>query len=147
MGKKDAKDFASTKHKGLPEKVKEENYTVNKKPVSKDTYDATMKAAGKQPSPEKVKEELKGGQVKLDKNKNGKLDSQDFINFINDIKSDASKVLSYRKINGKIEITWIRSTTSLTSKELSDYIKNIKLFGNELGIEFEDFNINKNYGV
>ena len=45
MGKKDAKDFASTKHKGLPEKVKEE---------------------------------LKGSQKNLDKNSNGKLDSEDF---------------------------------------------------------------------
>jgi hypothetical protein len=75
------------------------------------------------------------------------LDSQDFINFINDIKSDASKVLSYRKINGKIEVIWIKSTTSLTSKELTEYINQIKLFGNELGIEFENFDINKNYGV
>ena len=52
MTKKAATDFASTKHKGLPEKVKE--------------------------SEEAVEEELKGGQKKLDKNKNGKLDSQDF---------------------------------------------------------------------
>jgi len=78
MGKKDAKDFASTKHKGLPEKVKEEKFTSNGRPVSKFEYDSKMKAAGKQPSPSNVKEELKGGQKNLDKNHNGKLDSQDF---------------------------------------------------------------------
>ena len=61
-------------------KVKEESYTVNKKPVSKGEYDATMKAAGKSPSPpEKVKEELKGGQKNLDvAEPKGKLDSKDF---------------------------------------------------------------------
>ena len=59
-------------------KVKEEKFTSNGKPVSKQTYDALMKAAGKQPSPDSVKEELKGGQKNLDKNHNGKLDSQDF---------------------------------------------------------------------
>jgi hypothetical protein len=60
-------------------KVKEgEKFTSNGKRVSKDQYDTLMKAAGKQPSPEKVKEELKGGQKNLDKNSNGKLDSEDF---------------------------------------------------------------------
>jgi hypothetical protein len=106
MGKKDAKDFASTKHKGLPEKVKEENYTVNKKPVSKDTYDATMKAAGKQPSPEKVKEELKGGQVKLDKNKNGKLDSQDF------------KMMSKKKVKEGVNFAEMMKETQMTIEEM-----------------------------
>jgi hypothetical protein len=106
MGKKDAKDFASTKHKGLPEKVKEEKFTSNGKPVSKQTYDSLMKAAGKQPSPDSVKEELKGGQVKLDKNKNGKLDSQDF------------KMMSKKKVKEGVNFAEMMKETQMTIEEM-----------------------------
>jgi hypothetical protein len=80
MGKKDAKDFAATKHKGLPEKVKEgEKFTSNGKTISKDQYDALRIAAGKNPSPANVKEALKGGQKNLDvAEPKGKLDAKDF---------------------------------------------------------------------
>lgn len=40
-------------------------------------------------------------------------------------------------IDDKIEINWVRSTASLTKKQFSDYIENVKLFGREQGIEFE----------
>jgi LysM repeat protein len=61
-----------------PIHVDEEKFTSNGKPVSKFEYDQLQKAAGKQPSPSGVHENLKGGQKKIDKNKNGKLDSEDF---------------------------------------------------------------------
>ena len=53
-------------------KVDEEKFTVNGRQVSKDVYDTHMKAAGKQPSPDQVKEAKK---AKKDYDGDGKIES------------------------------------------------------------------------
>jgi len=85
-GKKEAENiaWATANKRGYldnknKKKVKEEKFTSNGKPISKDQYDALRIAAGKTPSPANVKEELKGGQKNLDvAEPKGKLDAKDF---------------------------------------------------------------------
>jgi hypothetical protein len=112
-GKKEAENiaWATANKRGYldnknKKKVKEESYTVNKKPVSKGEYDATMKAAGKSPSPpEKVKEELKGDQKNLDvAAPKGKLDAKDFAALRAKKKvSEAEKAKKDYDGDGKVE--------------------------------------------
>jgi hypothetical protein len=89
-------------------KVDEEKFTSNGKPVSKFEYDQLQKAAGKQPSPSGVHENLKGGQKKTVKESYS--DSENNITDIlrlagNRVQSgrisDAIILLSNTKINGE----------------------------------------------
>lgn len=68
-----------------------------------------------------------------------------FIEVINDIKDKARLILPYEKKGDRVSFTWIHSTKMLSPKELSEYIKQVQLEGNERGIEFEQFDKNRYY--
>lgn len=70
-----------------------------------------------------------------------------FLNYINEIKGKASKILDFARDETKVKIAWIRSTTDLSPTELNDYINKITLVAGENNISIEQFDKQKDYEV
>lgn len=53
-------------------------------------------------------------------------------------KSSQTHKPKIKKINDTIEVKWVLSTASLSKKKFNEYITQVKIFANELGINFGD---------